>query len=133
MNIFISVTARKLSQKIGAGETIARDDLKELDEEKPNSKGASVEGERISGVVRRSRFKTDDDGESSQDQDAATGKERSGDDDYVLSKLFRNSNVHSVIDIDTMNLEIVFFFSQRSCFLQIPHEFVHIFCSISRL
>ncbi|OQR72026.1 DNA excision repair protein ERCC-6-like [Tropilaelaps mercedesae] len=94
--------ARKLSQKIGAGEKIAREDLKELDEA-PTSKGATVEGERISGVVRRSRFKgADADEEERPDRLNDSTTERNPDDDYVLSKLFRNSSVHSVMKHDAI-------------------------------
>lgn len=68
--------------------------MKVLDEQ--TDKGVSVEGERISGVVRRSRFKAaDEEGDQATSTDG-NSEERNADDDYVLSKLFRNSNVHSV-------------------------------------
>ncbi|XP_022702786.1 DNA excision repair protein ERCC-6-like isoform X3 [Varroa jacobsoni] len=98
--------AKKLSQKIGAGEKIKPGDLKELDKPTTSgSRGTTVEGEKLSEVVRRSRFKgtdTDDEDQTDKKQNEGETTKRNEDDDYVLSKLFRNNNVHSVMKHDAI-------------------------------
>lgn len=76
------------------------------------SRGTTVEGEKLSEVVRRSRFKgtdTDDEDQTDKKQNEGETTKRNEDDDYVLSKLFRNNNVHSVsIKRDVLYLDAFF-------------------------